>query len=127
MGFYMSQDTIRHEKWDSQLRKGTLELVVLASLNGRQAYGLELLKSLQQLPTMQLTEGTLYPLLDRLKREGLIAAEWYQEGDSRPRKYFQLTEEGEIKLAALTDRWRQSVADIEYLLDQPGPDPLFEE
>ena len=127
MGFYMSQDTIKHEKWDSQLRKGTLELVVLASLNGRQTYGLELLKNLQQLPTMQLTEGTLYPLLDRLKREGLIAAEWYQEGDSRPRKYFQLTDEGEVKLAALSERWRQSVADIEYLLDQPGPDPLFEE
>ena len=127
MGFYMSQDTIKHEKWDSQLRKGTLELVVLASRNGRQAYGLELLKNLQQLPTMQLTEGTLYPLLDRLKREGLIAAEWYQEGDSRPRKYFQLTDEGEVKLAALSERWRQSVADIEYLLDQPGPDPLFEE
>ena len=113
-----------NEKWDVQLRKGTLELVILAALQGRQVYGLELLKSLHQLPTMQITEGTLYPLLDRLKREGLIDAEWLQEGSSRPRKYYQLTNSGEDKFNALSQRWQQSVADIEFLLQNPGPEPL---
>lgn len=122
----MSKSSNPHEKWDSQLRKGTLELAILASLQDRQVYGLELLKTLQQLATMQITEGTLYPLLDRLKREGLIAAEWFQEGDSRPRKYFQLTTAGTDKLALLVDRWRQSVADLAYILDHPGPEPMFE-
>lgn len=121
----MKEKNVIHEKWDSQLRKGTLELVVLASLKDRRVYGLELLKSLQQFPTMKLTEGTLYPLLDRLKREGLIDAEWHQEGDSRPRKYFQLSDAGQEKYTQLTQRWRQSVVDIEFLLDHPGPEPLL--
>lgn len=108
-------------KWDAQLRKGTLELVVLAALNKRQLYGLELLKLLHGFDTMRLTEGTLYPLMDRLKRDGLIEAEWVQEGEQRPRKYYRLTAAGEEKLTSLTARWRQSVADIEYLLDHPGP------
>ena len=113
-----------NEKWDVQLRKGTLELVILAVLQERKVYGLELLKSLHQLPTMKISEGTLYPLLDRLKREALISAEWVQEGETRPRKYYQLTSTGKQKLLFLSHRWRQSVDDIEFLLKNPGPKPL---
>jgi len=120
----MANQDVQKEKWDVQLRKGTLELVVLAALKKREIYGLELLKSLHQFETMKITEGTLYPLLDRLKREELISSEWAQEGDSRPRKYYQLTAMGEAKLKELAKRWRQSVSDLEYLLDNPGPNPL---
>ncbi len=119
--------TTHHEKWDIQLRKGTLELVILATLLGRKIYGLEILKSLHQLPTMQITEGTLYSLLDRLKREGLVFAEWVQEGETRPRKYYQLTDEGEVKYHLLSKRWQQSVADIKYLINHPGPEPLIKQ
>ncbi|MGI9201035.1 MAG: PadR family transcriptional regulator, partial [Woeseiaceae bacterium] len=107
-----------------QLRKGSLELVILAALKERELYGLELLNLLHSLETMQITEGTLYPLMDRLKRDGVVAAEWQQEGDARPRKYYKLTTSGADKLKSLTVRWRKSVEDIEFLLSNPGPDPL---
>ncbi|MGI2261196.1 PadR family transcriptional regulator [Shewanella sp. GXUN23E] len=110
------------EKWDVQLRKGTLELVVLGALWGGEKYGLELLRLLHRYPTMQITEGTLYPLLDRLKRDKLISARWHQEGESRPRKYFLLTELGEQKLLELQAKWRQSVEDISALLSQGKAD-----
>jgi len=112
------------EKWEVQLRKGTLELAILAALQQRTLYGLELLKLLQSLPSTTITEGTLYPLLDRLKRDELVDAQWVQEGDSRPRKYYQLTPLGTQKLTDLTGLWRQSVIDIEFLLANPGPQPL---
>lgn len=111
-------------KWDVQLRKGTLELVILAALKERKLYGLELLNLLHMFDTMKITEGTLYPLMDRLKRDGVIDAEWQQEGDTRPRKYYRLTTRGEAKLISLTSRWRKSAEDIEFLLNNPGPNNI---
>lgn len=111
----MDNDDLQ-EKWQIQLRKGALELVILASLQGGPVYGLALLRRLQGFPTTAITEGTLYPLLDRLKREGLVSAEWLQEEQLRPRKYYQLTNNGMRKLSALVRAWRQSVADIDALL-----------
>lgn len=113
-----------NEKWDVQLRKGTLEVAILAVLKERKLYGLEVLKWLHSFETMKISEGTLYPLMDRLKREGLISAFWHQEGETRPRKYYQLTEQGDLKLTVLIDRWRKSVADIEFLIENPGPQPV---
>lgn len=104
------------EKWQIQLRKGALELVILAALRDRPVYGLALLRHLQRFPTTAITEGTLYPLLDRLKRDELVSANWVQEGESRPRKYYQLTAKGERKLATLALSWQQSVTDISALL-----------
>ncbi len=112
------------EKWEVQLRKGTLELAILAALQQRTLYGLELLKLLQSLPSTTITEGTLYPLLDRLKRDELVDAQWVQEGETRPRKYYQLTPLGNKKLTDLTRLWRQSVGDTEWLLANRGPQPL---
>ena len=111
----MENDDLQ-EKWQIQLRKGALELVILAALRAEPVYGLALLRHLQRFPTTAITEGTLYPLLDRLKRDGLVDANWVQEGESRPRKYYRLTARGEQKLAALVQAWRQSVADIDALL-----------
>ncbi|MCW8109097.1 PadR family transcriptional regulator [Alteromonas ponticola] len=108
-------------KWDVQLRKGTLDMVILAALKGRSLYGLALLNLLQKLETTAITEGTLYPLLDRLKKEGVVSAQWVQEGTTRPRKYYSLTPEGKAKLNILTERWRKSVSDMEFLLANPGP------
>lgn len=115
------------EKWQIQLRKGALELVILASLRERPVYGLALLRHLQRFPTTAITEGTLYPLLDRLKRDGLLDANWVQEGESRPRKYYALTPRGGQKLAALMQAWRQSVEDIEALLADTAASELSNE
>lgn len=117
----ITADDKNQEKWEVQLRKGTLELVILAALKGRTLYGLELLKRLQSYKSTAISEGTLYPLLERLKRDALVDAKWVQEGESRPRKYYTLTGLGEQKLDDLIMIWRQSVADIEYLISHPGP------
>ena len=115
----------KHEaKWDVQLRKGTLELAILAALKERRLYGLELLSLLHCFETMTITEGTFYPLMDRLKRDGVVDANWHQEGQSRPRKYYPLTRQGEAKLTDLAGRWRRSVEDIEFLLKNPGPSKI---
>jgi len=105
-------------KWDVQLRKGTLELVIMAAIKDRDLYGLKLLDFLHGFETIIISEGTLYPLLDRLKREGVIDADWRQEGGARPRKYYRLTDLGEAMLPKLAARWRNSTADIENLLNQ---------
>jgi PadR family transcriptional regulator PadR len=114
----MSDTSQQHAKWDAQLRKGTLELAVLAALEGQQKYGLELLNYFQQFDTLQITEGTLYPLLDRLKREGILTARWFQEGEQRPRKYYSLTDAGKQKLEFLKQRWVKTVADLSSLLTE---------
>lgn len=114
---YMDIEESR-DKWQIQLRKGALELVILATLRGPPVYGLALLRNLQRFPTMAITEGTLYPLLDRLKRDGLVSADWIQEGDTRPRKYYRLTDKGEEKFQLLAAFWRQSITDVSALLAQ---------
>jgi PadR family transcriptional regulator PadR len=121
----MTSEDKNQEKWEVQLRKGTLELVILAALKGRTLYGLELLKLLQNFKSAAISEGTLYPLLERLKREQLVDAKWVQEGESRPRKYYTLTPVGDRKLGDLITLWRQSAADIEHLLSHPGPQELL--
>ena len=110
------------DKMRLELRRGVLVLAVLASLK-QPHYGYSLRKQLQD-RGIDIDEGTLYPLLDRLKREALVDAQWVQEGDVRPRKYYSLYDTGHQKLADLITLWRQSVLDIEFLLAHPGPDVL---
>ncbi|MDR7335687.1 PadR family transcriptional regulator [Roseateles asaccharophilus] len=109
------------ERWQVQMRKGTLELAVLAALRGGARYGLDLLRRLQEFPTTAISEGTLYPLLDRLKRDGLLDAHWVQEGDTRPRKYYQLSDKGLQRLATLSACWLQTADDIGQLLKRAAP------
>ena len=106
------------QKWDVQFRKGALEMAILALLNHEPRFGLQILQKLHEFESLKITEGTLYPLLDRLKREGLIDSYWVQEGEFRPRKYYRLSDRGIGKLNALRARWLQSVDDIYGLFEQ---------
>ena len=116
----MTETNDANAKWDAQLRKGTLELAVLGALQHEAKYGLALLNYFRTFDTMQITEGTLYPLLDRLKREGVLTASWQQEGEQRPRKFYALTALGHQKLNELSARWQRSVEDLQQLLDAPS-------
>jgi PadR family transcriptional regulator PadR len=84
------------ENWQEQLRRGTLELAVLLAIAPERRYGLEILRHLE-FADLVLAEGTIYPLLARLEREGLLAAEWVEGQGPRPRKYYQLTIAGGIE------------------------------
>ena len=98
-------DRIQVDPWEVQLRKGSLELAVLASLWGRRAYGLEILKALKNSASLIVPEGTIYPLLSRLKAEGLLVSQWVEAENGRPRKYYQLTEAGRGRLLAMAETW----------------------
>jgi len=77
-----------------QLRKGILELAILAALDQRSHYGYSLIRHLTGGNGVELTEGTIYPILARLAREGLISSEWVESRQGPPRKYYSLTEDG---------------------------------
>jgi PadR family transcriptional regulator, regulatory protein PadR len=82
------------DNWTVQLRKGVLELCILNALKEEERYGYDLVKMLVELPALGITEGTIYPLLSRLRVQGLVATR-LEESTSRPaRKYYILTKEG---------------------------------
>ncbi len=100
--------------WQSQLRKGAAELVVLSSLRAGERYGLEILERVNRSGGI-VTEGALYPLLNRLEKDGKVASNWVLGNGPSPRKYYGLTDEGTALVAAMTDAWvtfRTSMTDI---------------
>lgn len=95
------------EKWEPQLRKGVLEFIVMLCLRNDEFYGYELIRTIEDLTALNISEGTIYPLLNRLKDEDLIAARWVEQETGVPRKYYHLTDAGEAVLNAMEDRWTQ--------------------
>ena len=93
------------ERWEAQLRKGTLEMAALASVWDRRLYGLEILRSLANDAQLALGEGTIYPILNRLKTEGLLTSEWVEAEAGHPRKYYSLTEAGRVRLCSMAEAW----------------------
>ena len=82
------------ETWTSQVRKGFLELCVLNALAGEERYGYDLVKALVAAPGVGVTEGTLYPLLSRLRVQGLIESRLVESAEGPARKYYRLTPAG---------------------------------
>lgn len=89
----------------TQMRKGAVEYCVLALLAGRPHYGYELVQALSSVEGMLVTEGTVYPILSRLKRDGLVDNEWRESPNGPPRKYYRLTPAGEAALADFRTQW----------------------
>jgi PadR family transcriptional regulator, regulatory protein PadR len=106
------------DKWEVQLRKGCLELAILASLWPGRLYGLEILRLLEQDSDLVITEGTVYPLLSRLKAEGLLDSEWVEAEAGHPRKYYRLTPAGRRRVAAMGRIWSRFSASLNRLLSR---------
>lgn len=87
--------------WDTQLKKGLLPLCVLQLLRRKECYGYELILNLKEEFDMDITEGTIYPLLVRLANEGLLSFKWVEQGSGIPRKYYFITREGGKILVAM--------------------------
>ena len=92
-------------KWESQLRKGILEFIILLFLKDKEYYGYELINEIKKFTSMTISEGTIYPLLNRLKKEGLITSSWVEMETGVPRKYYTITEEGKNVLEEMKDVW----------------------
>ena len=93
------------DKWEIQLRKGCLELAILGCLWPARLYGLEILRRLESDSDLVLSAGTVYPLLSRLKAEGLLKSEWVEADAGHPRKYYQLTPRGRSRAVEMAKMW----------------------
>ncbi len=91
------------DNWTVQVRKGLLEVCILNALVEKERYGYDLVKTLVSIPGLGVTEGTLYPLLSRLRVQGLITARLEESSAGPARKYYSLTKEGRKAMAAMND------------------------
>ena len=104
------------DKWEVQLRKGCLELAILACLWPGALYGLEILRRLERDSALKLSAGTVYPLLARLKGDGLLKSEWVEADAGHPRKYYQLTTAGRRRAAEMARAWFRFAGSLDGLL-----------
>src|ERR1700760_2671654 len=103
-------------KWETEVRKGGLGLAVLAILWPERLYGLEILRRLDSQAGMSIPEGTIYPLLSRMKAEGLVDSEWVEAEAGHPRKYYSLTDPGRRRVREMAQSWRAFAQGLERLL-----------
>lgn len=103
------------DDWHEQLRRGTLELAVLLAVAPAPRYGLEILRHLE-FADLVLAEGTVYPLLARLEREGLLQARWVEGEGPRPRKYYQLTPAGRARMKTMSEEFRAVSEGMERMI-----------
>lgn len=99
------------EKARSQMRKGVLEYCILSIIKNNEAYASDILERLKEADLI-VVEGTLYPLLTRLKNDGLLNYRWEESTSGPPRKYYGLTDEGQEFLKALDTAWTELVAAV---------------
>src|SRR5689334_11651599 len=104
------------EKWEIQLRKGCLELAIVASLWEGKLYGLEILRRLESDSDLVVSEGTVYPLLSRLKALELVRGEWVESGAGHPRKYYALTPAGKQRALVMSAVWTKFSSGMGRLL-----------
>jgi PadR family transcriptional regulator PadR len=87
-------------RWKSQIKKGLIEYIILLLLERKTYYGYDLIDRIGELTSIEIAEGTLYPLLNRLKKDELVTSKWQEMESGIPRKYYTITEKGiaQIKL-----------------------------
>ncbi len=90
--------------WQAQLRKGAAELVVLAVVGRKECYGLQILEHANAAGDI-VSDGALYPLLNRLEKDGKLASRWVTDDAAHPRKYYRPTDEGAETLGAMKSAW----------------------
>ena len=105
------------DRWEAQLRKGALEMAALAALWSRRLYGLDLIRYLEQHSKLVLSEGTIYPILNRLKAEGLVSSEWEEAEAGHPRKYYSLTRTGRERARQMAAAWLEFSAGLGRLIE----------
>jgi len=104
------------DTWQEQLRRGSLDLAILLAVASGPRYGLAIIQHLEAFTDLVITEGTIYPILGRLTREGLLAAEWVEGEAPHPRKYYTLTRAGTKRLSEMKGQWRAFAEKIDRLI-----------
>jgi PadR family transcriptional regulator PadR len=104
----------------SQLRRGVLEFCVLALLRDTERYSFEIVRALGEADALVTTEGTLYPLLGRLRKEKAVATTWRESPSGPPRRYYRLTAGGRARLEAFVAEWSRFRDSVDGLLATRG-------
>lgn len=102
------------DKWQSQVKKGTLSFIVLLVLRDNELYGYELIEKIKAITNIEIAEGTLYPLMNRLKTGNLLQSKWVEQETGIPRKYYFLTEIGLQTLEEMKIQW----TDLQNLMNK---------
>lgn len=105
------------EKWQLQLRKGVLIYMVLALLNKQEMYGYVLISALSEKLGADMAEGTIYPLLNRMVRSGIVTFDWRIMESGPARKYYQISKTGRQLLKRMRDHWQDVSAGLQELED----------
>jgi PadR family transcriptional regulator, regulatory protein PadR len=98
------------------MRRGTLEYCVLALLRGTERYGFDLVRALSAVDGMVTSEGTIYPLLTRLRKDGLVRTSWEESPSGPPRRYYSLTSKGERALTTFASEWARFRGAVDQLM-----------
>lgn len=109
------------EKYERQMKKGVLDMLVLQLLTAEKKYGYQLIMELREKAgdIFGLKEGTLYPILYRLEEEELVESRWFEaENKQIPRKYYLMTDKGQQTLAEMYQSWRQIAEGVERLMNR---------
>ena len=106
------------DAWLAQLRRGSAEHCVLALLHGGERYGFELARALVDAGGLIASEGTIYPLLARLRQKGLVETTWRESPEGPPRRYYRLTDEGSVALAAFIQHWKVFRDSVDRILEE---------
>lgn len=106
------------DNWTIQLRKGVLELCALSYIGeSDNCYGYELVKKLVSIPGLEVSEGSIYPLLSRLRKQKLVTTRLEESANGPARKYYQLTVVGKAKVAAMKSYYKSVHQGIEIVID----------
>ncbi len=106
------------EQWIAQFRKGTLELCMLALLANEERYGYQIAQGLTESGGLAVGEGTIYPLLSRMQREGLVESRWRESPAGPPRKYYHLTPAGREAFEAQASTWEALTRSVDAILKE---------
>ncbi len=101
---------IMNDKYERQMKKGVLDMLVLRLLKSEAKYGYQIIQEMREKSgeTFLLKDGTLYPILYRLEDDGLVVSKWSEAvGKQVPRKYYEITEEGKRALADICEVWKR--------------------
>jgi len=93
------------DNWTTQLRKGVLELCILNVIGQGRIYGYDIVRRLRDIDALVVREGTIYPILSRLKRDGLVRTSLEESSEGPARKYYELTRRGDDLLADMNSYW----------------------
>lgn len=100
----------------TQLRRGVLEYCVLSLLARERLYGFDIVRKLSEVEQLVTTEGTIYPLLSRLRRDGWVQTTWAESAEGPPRRYYTITAAGKHALAGFIDDWAGFRDSVDHLL-----------